>query len=545
MAGVTAFREAAFSADVASPDDFSSHTSRQTRYDMYWKAVENTHYRDMNRFAPKMKADYGLYRHIRGIYNPSFRLAEFYATHLMGGSLDPEAGDGKGEPSAIPIITDNDALRPAIAQLWRWSNWAGRKADWTRRGAIFGDIGILACDDVARQRVSFKVLHPGVIRELVMDDEGNVKGYILEEERDDPRITTQQRLATRNQDERYTRKVTYTEIAEREGESVVYTTLLDNVPYPWNGTEAEWAEPYGFIPLVMVQHVDIGLDWGQGMLHATLGKIREADDMASKLHDQVRKMVEGAFLIAGAARGASNAVNATNTAASVTNPEPGREEMKIIYSSNPDTKVHSLVSPLDIAATSAAIAEVLHELERDHPELRSDIATASGDASGRALRVARQAAEAKVLSARVNYDDGFERLMRMGLTIGGMRGYFPGIDEGSYDRGDLDFRIGKRPVFAVDPLDDLEVKEKMWIVAGLATTAGMDLALFLEDEGWAADKIARVVAAKEKRQQESLAMARTQRGRMVPGTVDAADEETQNRARALIGGGGRIREEEQ
>jgi hypothetical protein len=114
MNGFSAFREAYFSADTGDAGDFTAYAARRMRYELLWAAYENTHYRDMHRWAAAYKADYGLYKYVRGVYNPAYRLGKFYATHLMGGSLDPEAGDGKGEPSAIPIITDNDALRYSV-----------------------------------------------------------------------------------------------------------------------------------------------------------------------------------------------------------------------------------------------------------------------------------------------------------------------------------------------------------------------------------------------------------------------------------------------
>jgi hypothetical protein len=33
-------------------------------------------------------------------------------------------------PSALPIVTENEAIRAPIAQVWRDSNWQAKKEIW-------------------------------------------------------------------------------------------------------------------------------------------------------------------------------------------------------------------------------------------------------------------------------------------------------------------------------------------------------------------------------------------------------------------------------
>ncbi len=502
-AGINAFREAYMSsgASPAESADFRDWGARRLRYDVLWAYFENSAYRDIHLWAKKYKADYGLYRYTRGIYNPSYRLAMFWATHLMGGALDPKAGDGSAEPSALPIAGATASLRRAIAQLWLWSNWQTTKDIYTLKGAVLGDIALKVTDDVERQKVYLQVVHPGLIKDVTLDPFGNVKGYTIEEERPDP-------LGKQ-------RSVTYTEVAFRDGDDVVYQTFLNTSPYGWNGMPPEWAEPYGFVPLVVAQHHNVGLDWGWSELHPGLGKFREVDDLASKLHDQIRKAVETPWLIAGfPAPAATPTVG--QTAASSTRPEPGREEVPILYGPTGATAT-PLVAPLDIAATSAEIKEGLNELERDYPELSLLIKTASGDASGRALRVARQPVETKVQRRRPNYDNPLVRAHQMAVAIGGHRGYegFRGFSLDSYAAGKLDHHIGKRPVFAVDPLDDLEEQSAFWTVASLADKSGYPIELYLQDAGWDQERIDRVVKRKAERQAQVQATLGQQQGQGV------------------------------
>jgi hypothetical protein len=499
------------SADLADDRSYSAWEARQLRYALYWALYENSAYRDIHRWSTKFRADYGLYKYIRGIHNPAFRLGEFYATHLMGGALDPEAGDGGAAPSALPILTDHELLRPAIAALWRASNWQTNKEIWTRRGSVLGDIGLKVVDDPVRRKVYLAIVHPGIVREVDRDPWGNVKGYILEEPRADPRLTTAQRIATRTMDERDSRQVTYTETANRDGDDVVFATYLNGQPYAWNGVAAEWREPYGFVPLVVTQHLNVGLEWGWSELHAGHGKFREVDDQASKLSDQIRKLVEAPWLLAGVEnpnnRGRS-APTVTGASASTTRPEPGREEIPILYASDANAKPHPLVAPLDIAAVSARIKDLIAEIERDYPELQMDIWTAAGDASGRALRVARQRVTGKLQMRRAGYDDSLVRAQQMAIAIGGHRGYagYQGFGLDSYAAGKLDHQIGPRPVFEVDPLDAIDEDKAFWEAAELAERSGYPLELYLEDKGWSQEKIERFTAAKQARQQQARAL---------------------------------------
>jgi hypothetical protein len=231
----------------------------------------------MHSFSRPYKANYGLYQYIRSIYSPAQRLGTFYQTHLMGGSIDPLAGDGSKTPSALPILTDNAALRPAIARLWRDSNWQIKKNVLALQGTVNGDVGIEVVDDPIKGRVYLEVVHAGKLSEIEYDAYGNVKGYCRIEQRADP--------------DNDKRSAEYKEEVTRDGDSVVYQTYKNGSLYAWNGEIAEWVQPYGFVPLVMVQHNNVGLDWGWSIYHSALPKIREVDDMASALGDYVRKMV--------------------------------------------------------------------------------------------------------------------------------------------------------------------------------------------------------------------------------------------------------------
>lgn len=472
MAGITAFRDAFISADLldAVSSDFSDFEARRLRYSLYWAMYENTAYRNVHSWAISYRQNQSLYRYIRGIYNPSYRLGEFWKAHLWGGRLDPDAGDGSDTPTAIPIFTDNEKLRPAIGKVWQWSNWQINKQIASLYGAILGDVGIQVVDDTERKKVYLKIIHPGIVKDVTLDDFGNVKGYEIEEKRVHPYDPN--------------RTAVYLEKATREGDNVVYQTFMDGMPYAWYGDLEEWSVPYGFVPMVMVQHNNVGLNWGWSEIHSGRAKFQEADDLASKLSDQIRKMVDAPWLFAGVDK-PKTAPRAAGQAPSIDNPNPGREETPIIYGPQGATAQH-LVAPLDITSASNHIQSIQAELERDYPELQMDIWSANGDSSGRALRIARQRVETKVNERRPLYDDALVRIHQMAVAIGGYRQYegFTGFDLESYGKGDLDHKISDRQVFSKDPFDDSEMAMAFWSAAEKAVKTGLPLLIYLKKNGW-------------------------------------------------------------
>ncbi|MFH1574633.1 MAG: hypothetical protein ABIG68_11660, partial [Acidobacteriota bacterium] len=350
-AAYKAFREPQLITAPTDVTDFGDFDARRMRYALLWAFFENTAYRSIHSWSASYKRQYGLYRYIRNIYNPANRMGIFWQTHLMGGRLDPEAGDGKTEPNALPILTEHEELRRAIAHLWELSNWQVNKDVFTLWGSIFGDVALEVVDDPLREKVYLKIANPSLIKSVELDPFGNVKAYVFEEKRPHP---NSQRKQT----------VTYTEIAIRDGENVVYQTQLNGQAYAWPGQEqdgrpvAEWSRPYGFIPLVMVKHNDVGLDWGWSEMHPGRGKFQEVDDLASKLSDQIRKLVEAPWFFAGVDKPASTPTTTSRdsetyqqTSASADRPQPGREEMPALYGPQGATAT-PLVAPLDIEATT-------------------------------------------------------------------------------------------------------------------------------------------------------------------------------------------------
>jgi hypothetical protein len=484
MNGVSAFREAFLSTNTLDPDDFAALDARQLRYQVFWAFYENSAYRNIHAWANKFKVDYGLYKYTRNIYNPAYRLGEFWKTALVGGLLALDEQGAALPTGALPIATDNDALRGAIGRLWRDSNWQAKKSLYALWGAVFGDVVLKVDDDPQHKRVMLKVVHPGTLSDVTLDAMGNVKAYTISETRADPRGGE--------------RDVSYTEAAYRDGNDVVYETYLDGALYAWNEDAATWREPYGFVPLVVAQHNDVGAPFGWSELHPALAKIREVDDVASKLSDQIRKTVNAPWLFAGLAAPESSPT-ATGASSSASKPEPGREEIPALYATDPEAKAQPLVAPLDIEHVLGHITGIMEALEGDYPELRAEKLRLSGGLTGRAMQLAQQPAEMKVEERRAVYDAALVRAHQMAVAIGGWRGYegYAGFNLDSYGQGNLQHHIGQRAVFARTRADELEEQAQFWGAARTATESGMPLPLWLKKQGWSDEDVAAVEASAE------------------------------------------------
>lgn len=476
MAGVRAFREAYVTdgvLDRALGSEFNTFDARRLRYDMLWAWYENTSYRRIHSWAARYKTDYGLYKYIRNLHNPAYRLVEFWRMMVWGGALDRDAQ----EKGAIPIVTENEALRDPIARLWKDSNWQTMKGVTVMTGAALGDVGIKVVDDPQEGRMTLEMVHPSTIKSLELDVRGYVKGYELEEERlDEAR-----------------RRVVFREVVTRDGEDVVYRTFKGNQLFAWNGIAAEWSQPYGFVPFVMIQHNNVGNMFGWAEIHPMRSKVNEVDDLASKMDDYIRKSIDPVWLFNFRKPKLALDVGVGAAPPDVNRPEPGREEVPALYVDNPNAKAQALVTDqVDIEKNGKRLTALIEEIEREFPELQMDIWTAGGYTTGKALKTARQRVERKVVERRPGYDDQLVRAQQMAIAIGGLRGYegYEGFGLESYDAGALDHSIPTtRPIFEADELDDIQVKKAHWDTVMSAKKAGLPLDIVLTDLGWSKARV--------------------------------------------------------
>ena len=514
MAAITAFRKPQLIYNVHKPLDWSDYDNRVNRYALLWAMYENTAYDNIHRWAQSYKTNYGLYASIRNLYNPSNYIGNFQQTYVWGGRLDTQAGDGKSIPSSLPIETENENIRSAIADMWKWSNWQRRKDIITLFGAVMGDVGVRIVDNADKGRVYFDIVHPANISFLEKDDFGHFRAYIIEEEVVDPFNPN--------------KTVIYRETAEHGlGDEIVFRTFKDKHPFDWtfSDNEPEWVMDYGFVPFAHIQHIDIDANWGQAESHAAQSKIREIDEKASLLGDHIRKETAGLWYASGTRKPevVPTVEKATPTA---DNPHPDRERMRMIYSGGTDGDVKSLVSDLNIESVVADIQELMKAIDKEYPERRIDEANELGTVTGRALKVLQEPASNKIILRRPGYDGALVQLHQMGLTIGAMGGYeaYTGISADGFANGDFEHSIGVREVFKQDKTSQLEDSKLFWEGIILAISAGATLEAALSKEGWTNSEINDML--KQQRRDDSIEI-RGRARRAANEQIEAQEQDTE------------------
>lgn len=449
--------------DTLGWDDYAYRLFRYSLNDAYYN---NTIYQDILTFAATHREKRKLYAYVRGIYNPVARLCDLYVAKVYGGNLDYE----KLMRGAIPIAQADPRLRTAICQLWLWSNWGQQKSLYVRNGAKLGDSFIKIVDEPDRRKVRMEVLHPSRVRDVTVDAVDNVKAITIEYLRSHP--------------ERPDTLVWYTEIIDGEW----YRTFLNNQPYAFyqdaTGKMVDaWRNPYGFVPVVKTSHKDMGLRFGASAFHMSLPKIDELNDAASLLNDQIRKTMNPPWYLAG--------VNSTNKKDIKSSKSEEDRDSVTILTGPEGSQPYPMVMPVNIADAGANVDRILLEIERDMPELALYKIREAGNMTAPGVSAGYSDAIDRFVEARGNYDDGLVRAQKMGVSIGGFRGYdgFEGYTLDSFAAGALEHSIAERPVIN----DTLSKKEKMDVLQA----NGAPLWLVLAELDYAQDVIDRAMLEKE------------------------------------------------
>jgi hypothetical protein len=540
------FREPAMFAD---PNDQRSRgrysqwgdfANRQIRYKLLWAFYEQNAFRDVQGWPAQYRSTYGLYDGVRDLFGVAHQLGEFWPSHLQGGMLDPKMGDGKETPSALPIEMDseNPAVREGLAELIKRSNWQINKDVMSRFGSTVGDVFQEIVDDEEAETIRVNVMPAGRVKWVDLSSEGNIEAYELEYYRPDPR----QAPALETKDAPRAPEVKYNEIVTPvpSGGGIRFRTYLNGALWVWPGNPGSdfIITDLPFAPLVKIQHKNIGMVWGQSESFAALSGMREVSDLSSCLTDWARKALNAPHMLTGMkdpaldpaaiARAARAPLTPAQQRASYAGEFGGngfgywggngqasaeattRNKQNYFYASDPQSRAHSLVHNIPVDGIGMQVDRLRGKLKEDYPELSFERIRTSGQASAEAIREARKPAEAKILARRVEYDAGTARAFKMALTLGGLRGYqhYQGFDAGSYDDGDLDFRIGERPAFAPDPAEQIAERLARYTAMKAATDIGMPLTFAMREAGYNDADIAEVERGQKKEQQSQVELIR-------------------------------------
>lgn len=420
-AGVQAFRQ-----DALVPNNleiWDSLEARLLRYDYGTRYYNNTIFTDTTPYIAVLRTRLGLYKFIRGIYNPVSRDVDLMVANIYGGNLDTETG----QDGAIPLMTDDPNMIPAIIKIWEWSDWQRYKNVFTRYGATLGDMVIKVVDDRRRGRVTMQPLNPAYLTEVEIDDTGQIVRAVIEY--DYTEIISYQ--TNRKRTYRYKEVIT----------PELFTTFRDNKPYAYfqdalGVAVSQWVNPYGFVPIVLGNHKNVGGIFGATPYHTALPKINELNDQSSLLNDQLRRSVRPIWLFTG-------------VKASQIEFDLDRDSLPAIYAKEGATAT-PMVGNVDATSVLTNIQNILEEIERDLPELAIGRLRGMGSPpSGVALNIMYSDASNRIIEARANYDAALVTAHHMALAIAGLNRIdgFTSYNPARYIAGDMNHRIKERPVF--------------------------------------------------------------------------------------------------
>lgn len=408
-------------------DNWSDYAVRLFRYHHYSLFYHNKVFTALERYRQQHLKERGLYRFTRPIYNPIFRLVELETAKAYGGVLDwDDFSDG-----AIPLRNADDRIIEAVRRVFKWSNWGQRKSLYARNASRYGDAVINIAMDAASQKVRLELLHPGVLREIEAGPTGFVKRAVIEYERQDP-----------GEDKPWV----YTLEVDEDS----FATFRDGEPYavhadPFGNLVQAWPNPYGFVPIVVAQSLDIGELWGATSFHASIEKIEEVNDLASVLHDQIRRTVTAPWFLSGVT---SLSQLKEDTTAQDEEDDSERSSVPVIMAPA-DARAQALIADINIADSLSAIERLLEEIEDENPQLSLNrMRRRGGDLSYPGVVTAYDDAISRIQEFRSNVDGALLRALQMAISIGAFHRLdgFRAFSLDSYRQGLLDFQIAERPV---------------------------------------------------------------------------------------------------
>jgi hypothetical protein len=404
-------------------DTVDSITTRAARYEVLWGFYLNDIYDEaVNDLAAVYKRQEKLYSEIVGLYNPVSRLVDFYVSKVAGGNLLPElatAGTPVRRPmGAFPLVCEDEAIEEVIHRVWGWSDWQMKKSLWVRYAASLGDCVLQVTTPPGQVRI--EVHHPREVVEADFERDGSISYAVME-------YAATERDAEKGTVERYIFRQVFTPEWMR--------TYRDGEPWDYvngkaKGPQWEWGNRFGFVPLVLTKHREIGQSWGACCFHHVIDKVDDVNDLASHLGTQIRKYVHPQWVSYGTKAGA------------------GMERKDTLWHHpNPQGKVEALVEEIDIGAVTAEIQQRLTEIEKDCPELKAGhVGDNARDVSGRAVALLAGDVTDRVTEARAQYDAALVKAQEMALAMG--------AQERLWAPGNWAHRIGERPIF---PPDEVEI----------------------------------------------------------------------------------------
>ncbi len=363
---------------------------------------------------------------LAGLYNPVAAVVGLYQ-HVFGGRFG-------GAVRVQPGRTGDPRLIDYLADVWQWSNIDIEKQPLCKFGANYGTAGIRIVADERRRRAYLKAEHPAIIRDVEVDDRGNVTGVELEYADTFGLGDNQETITIR---EVLTREALQTYRVKGADNLVLY----DRQSRTEGGPAAEMATPFGVVPYVLLRHDYSGEPFGANAYARALPAIDRLNALLSHIDVQVHQHVRTTWAVA--ASGAA----------------PEEFDLggkKIIYFNTEGGTAppvfQALVADLSIADATKQAQVQLGAIEDLLPELKAIAGAYLSGQSGETIAELRKPAEDAVLLARANYEDALVRAQQIALSYGVWMGIFdlgtgagPDAADRAYHEGKEDHTFVERP----------------------------------------------------------------------------------------------------
>lgn len=430
-----------------------SGDDRNALYSQAWRYYRSNQFSRRNGEDWKVYlSDRQLYKHTRLIFNPVPQIVDFYVDNIW------QPVKNEDFESLVTPVSDktDERLIEAIAQLDQWSGFQSEAQKMKRYGAATGNVLIEGIDDPAREKITHKTIWAGYVKEIELNDSGDVLSYKIEYDVLDK--------AT-NKTFKYRKEVTKEK----------FSYFRDDAPFVPDGrTGAVEPNPYGFCFAVWIRHTDDGGVYGLPACH-NLDKVDETNSLASHLHDNIHKEIESGKLlgvddpstikvIAGATQNADGTINET---------DPRNDHL--ILAAKGSVSMADLSGLLKLAEAEPYLKNLIVSFGADYPEIEyrqilKDNATLSGIALERLLIPAQN----RLNGVQPYWNQQLIKLRQMQLAVGGFRlrsggwrartnqqALFGDFDLRSYEQGKLAFNLKPSVLVQIteDEREDLLMKK--------------------------------------------------------------------------------------
>lgn len=381
---------------------------------------------------------------INGLYNPVSEVVDLYL-HIFGGAFGDE----------IRAESENSALLPALAQVWEWSNLNIEKRRICRMPATFGLCGlrIVARDDPdpAKRRVYIKAEHPNTIRDMILDDRGNVETIQLEYDitaglaEDAETLTIRELL---EKDRIRTWRVNGSIVQPFDVGGFVGAGMpVDRIDFFTRADGSDYPNALGVTPYVICYHDQGNDEWGRNCFFKARAGIDRLNGLMSHIDIQVHEHVRAVWLVAASG------------AAPVEFDFSGR---KVIYvdqrQGGTPPMVQAMVANLDLQGAIAQSKVQLDAIEDKLPELKATAGRFLSGQSGETVAELRKPAEEKIQAARDLAEDSLVRAQKIAVSWGILLELWDvGTGTGTREAADRAFRDGledhkfnKRPLLTAE-----------------------------------------------------------------------------------------------